>query len=293
MATIAILIVCFTACKPVNGEEVDPASTSGSGDLTNVDETTASFEMQTTKEPESATEAATTGTVSLETTQSTTAAPTLPVQPKKPEAIPEIVAYYNTAANKVKTEKPGYRCLEATLIRDVSCSNRLLNRLAPTIIGMFLSEELQEEAVVTKGASHSNFPVEKQNWSSRLEPQAVQSATCIEKGETYEIEIWMKPEALPEPPKDRTTTRHGKLMNVLEYHEIFDEIEKFSFLLKIESFQPTYRGSYVKCTVDKASGMPITATYYFSTDVVVVAKVAGLNIDASANFVLIQEFHIN
>ncbi|MEI6578833.1 MAG: hypothetical protein WCN92_05145, partial [Eubacteriales bacterium] len=79
-------------------------------------------------------------------------------------------------------------------------------------------------------------------------------------------------------------TNHGQALNVLSASDISVQTDKFKAIVKVQEFAPTYTGSYIKCTVDKATGNLKTATYYLNTQASVKAKLGFSVLDASVPF---------
>jgi hypothetical protein len=256
----------------------DPAATTLATETTTADATAVSGAVSTTAAPES----------NLKPGETTIAATKKPVVPaaastkaaaKAPSTKAEIVAYFNAAANKVKTDKPGMSWKDHTIIYkdQVQCESRMLNSIAPSVIGMFEStySGWSEHDPAAKGGSHNEFPVSGKDWASKLDANAVSSATCKDNGSTYSIRINMKDETMSQLPADPTTTAHGKVMRVFSRQEIADGIASAK-VINVPSFGADYAGSYIDCTVDKATGRVKSATYF--TKFVMKLDVATLGI---------------
>jgi hypothetical protein len=124
---------------------------------------------------------------------------------------------------------------------------------------------------VAKG-SNGDLPVQHQNYGSKLVPSSLKSASCIDNGSYYTITLNFKDEKLSALPTDPTKTNHGQALNVLSASDISVQTDKFKTFVTIQEFAPTYSGSYINCTIDKATGHLKTATYYLNTIATVKAK---------------------
>lgn len=263
------------------------ATTAGTvEDDTTVDSTVGTTNAVTTDAATTALDETTAADATTVAGETTTAA-----EKKAPATKEEIVAYFNTAANAVKTDKPGYSKTTDNVIGDITSSNSLIESLAGKVVPMFPTEGDPE--TVAKGASHNNFPVKGKSWSSKLEASSVKSATCKESGKFYEIEIKLVDEKLNDLPSDPGATKHGKAMTVLAAPEVYEQTDKIpSFLVKIQSFKPSYTGSYIKCKINAETGKMVSATYYFATVASVDAKVVGGSLTATVPFAIKETFTI-
>lgn len=183
--------------------------------------------------------------------------------------IPEIVAYYNTAANKVKRDKPGYKLTTTNSVGIIDSNKAAIEILSKTVIKI---ADIGPATITVPKGSNGDFPVKGQNYGSRLELGALKSAVCIDKGSTYEITLNFKDEKLKSLPADPAQTNHGKAMNVMTAGEFSQQTNKFKEIVKVQEFAPTYSGSYIKCSIEKSTGNLKTATYYLNTIAVVKAK---------------------
>jgi hypothetical protein len=273
-------LVTITACSGDNGNTtaVDAIATAQVNETTNKNNdtvTSISADEKTT-----------------DTVTSTTEGSSEVNKPTKPSTKPEIVAYFNASANKVKTDKPGYDLITTNIIGNITSSSSVIESLASRIVPMFPQDPVAGQGA-KKGESHSNFPVKGESWASKLSASSVSQAQCIEKGKYYEIKISLAEEALSDLPKNPTATRHGSVMNVLSANEIYEQTNKFKFIANVKSFAPTYTGSYISCIIDKDTGNMKSAVYYCSTVATIRAKpVIGSAITARVPFAIKEEYSI-
>lgn len=183
-------------------------------------------------------------TSTTEHIEAITAAPT-------PQTVAEIVAFYNQAANRVKTSRPGYSFTARTTIDDSRIEVPWAFRsIAPGIIR--LTQNIwgawSEPEVVAPGADHNAFFAEGQSWSSRLQPGWVQSATLQQVGQEYHIRIAMRDEQVSVLPQDGTSTRHGQVMAVFTQADVMDGVENLPGI-DVLAWDALYSGSYLQARV--------------------------------------------
>jgi hypothetical protein len=285
--SLLLLVALFAACGDKKPEET---TTKVTGETTTEEQTLdVDATEATTEAPEETTEDTTTdldATTDPDATagaEATTVAVTTTATPKKPGTKAEILTYFNTIANRVKTEKPGFVWKDRTIIDDkkISSPNAFINTISPPIINMAKGvwSNWSDDRVVKKGDNHDgDFPVGGQSWSSRLKPEWVKSATCTESGNTYHIHIVLNDERVPELPEDPLTTIHGQVIKAFAKGEIADGASSVG--VNIEKFDALYSGSYIDCTVDKNTGNFKSATYYVSCIATLKAKL-GFTVEAT------------
>ena len=285
-----VLTLCSCGKKPVDENTTLPTEAVVPG---------TTDEAETSALPEATTGEVTTGelttvesTVPEQTTAEVTDSAETTAAAAIPTGIPAIVEYFNTASNAVKADKPGYTVTNSHKIGKITSGSGFIEKVAGWIVPMFDADP--EVTKVAKGESHSSYPVKGQSWSSKLEPAAVKSATCVENGENYVIEIKLKPETLSDLPKDPSKTNHGKVMSVLTADEVYTETDKFKSMAKVESFAPTFSNSYVKCTVNKTTGKVVSSEYHFNTNAKIKASVKLFGeLTCNVPFEIIDKYVIN
>lgn len=197
---------------------------------------------------------------------------------KNLSTVQQIVAYFNTAANQVKTGKPALAA-KATL------------RVRENITGTSEAENTSQS--YPKGANLNDvFPVAGQSWSSRLEAKGVKSAVCSQKDGKYYITIHMNDEKNPKP----VTSNHGKAFTCFDTEELMDMATQAGdaeaqAMLKNMSFTTNYSGCKIACVVDAKTGEMLSAKYY--TDVTMkisVSKLSVFPISMTVNVATTQDF---
>ena len=160
--------------------DVTTAETGTSEDISNTEPTSTeitSAEVSTTKPAENSS-----------VVTATTETPATTEANKKPGTKAEILAYINTAMQKLRGDKPGYTFTDRMIIDEtkVSSENGFINTVAPTIIGMAKSAwaNWSDPVVTAKGADHSKVPPK-----TDLQDNWIKSATCTESGANYVIRV--------------------------------------------------------------------------------------------------------
>ncbi len=234
--------------------------------------------------PESETTTATVIAIPGETTEKTSAGEaasilTAPASAlnaeKKPSTISDIVNCFNSAADKIKNEKPGY---EFTVTPKTDKNKIIISENVPfrnfitRFIVSAINKSSKDTARVAYGTNHNDYPVKGQVWASKLEPGALSKATCTDIGGYYEIEMLFREEKLASLPDKSEATTHGKAFTLLLNQEFLQAFGGFDITLpgisvKVSNmkFEPVYRNSYITCKIDKYSGSMITAIYYLNT----------------------------
>ena len=184
---------------------------------------------------------------------------------KKPSTTAEIVEYFNTAVNGVKTG--------AKSVKQHSIVNYLA---APTKIGdglsciykmlggdSWLDKTLQSnstgEATYTGADIKKNYPVENESWASKLTAADVKSATCTEANGVYTIKIVTKDDA------KTTSVKHGqghnpKVFSVVLPGTINENIPGVAKGITGD-VSMNYPSGSATITVDVATGHVLTAVY--------------------------------
>lgn len=175
-----------------------------------------------------------------------------------PQSISQIVAYFNTAADKVKTDRPEASVSTSVSIPDdgVQTSDELLARIFPLFrdqMSLGTSRSGERGSDLTDVA-----PVAGQSWGSRLERSAVEWATCTVNGEEFKIVIRMRPEENPAP----LTSAHGKAFEIHDKQAILDEINaKGADFIHVDDYTTAYEGCYIYASINGVTGEMMSVTY--------------------------------
>ena len=181
--------------------------------------------------------------------------PTTPVtqaqQESQPKTVAEIVAYYNKAANKIKTDKPGYSKVNVKKQFPGTKANMGVFPIPSALLNAVLGEET---TTVKKGQSSNDiFPAAGFSWASKLTAQYVKNATCTKSGSSYKITL--KDETNPQVGKGG----FGSCMSVIDKDGAQQMI---GGIATIKSITMQYHDGYIMATVDIATGRITYAELY-------------------------------
>ena len=259
-----VLCLSFAACGGKDEPEVttDPATeVTEDVNATVADETTAADVEETTADAEETTVADETTAADAEETTATAA--------KKPETTAEIVEYFNTAVNKVKTNAKSVQ--QKNVTNYLNTSKKVVVPSALTFIyekilggdkwldGMLRDQSTGAATFTSKADIQAKFPVEGMTWASKLTAADVKSATCTESNGVYTITIVTKPDA------KSSTIKYGeghtpKALNAVPPSVINDNIPKAAQGITGTATMDYPYGKVV-ITVDAATGNVKTADY--------------------------------
>ena len=247
-----------------------PEVTTAQGETTTLEETTA--EGETTQVGE--TTSATTGTA-------------------MPSTAAEIVAYYNTAANKVKPQaKSIVQNYEKNRpIGDVEVgNNKTLTSIGTRLVNANMGDIKDKKGVVSTSQAdkNANFPVEGQAWTSKLTPAMVDSAKCVEGNGQYIITIILKDEPAPNPSAGKGYA--GNAFSVISKEKIVDGAGSAMTLARIQedSIKIIYTDCKIVAKIDPATGNMVYANY----DMPLRLYITALGIDVSVGFAVEKDFTI-
>lgn len=181
----------------------------------------------------------------------------------------DIVAYFNTAINKVKPnakqitlnkeENKEAGGIEGNL---PSSLTSLANSLISSNMGEKDLSKLDPGAVnaTTVDQKNAMFPVENENWSSKLTADDVDNASVVDNGSTYEITINVK----ADDPSESTAHgqgHNGKVFSVIMPSIVTDNAGAAASMIK--EVKTGHKDGKVVVTVDKATGNVTHANYFF------------------------------
>lgn len=181
-----------------------------------------------------------------------------------PKTKAEIINYFNTNMNKVKTGAKKITCNHSKVSLNGSCTlpsslNTILKLLggADSFIGGQLEKNSQTEPVVL--TDKKMFPVENETWSSKLTAADVKNATCTEKNGKYVISITTVADGKTD------SVKHGqghapKAFSVILPSVVNDNIPGVATGI-IGTATMSYPSSTVKVTIDPATGHVLKADY--------------------------------
>lgn len=183
------------------------------------------------------------------------------------EAVPtekaDIIALYNSAANRVKTEaKKVTRNFKNTRY-DTSKSvlPSALVSMANPMIEKYVKDDTDPVDYLTKEDIIENYPAPKQTYSSKLTSADVTQAICQDNGTEYIITL-----KLASCKNPTAGVKVGAACHIMDVTSI-----KASDSSMIRKFDAIYEGCVIKCKIDKATNRITWANFYtpFTIDAVI------------------------
>ena len=243
--TLVISLLLASGCgkqpEPQQNEEVNSseAESAQQADVTVTAEPSSKAENETEADDEA-------------TENSTEEASTEEVSESAPQTTQEIVAYFNTAANKIKTSasKVTKNYEKRRIDKDKTEIPGALEDFADTMVTKLMGDDTEPIVLDTREEIMKDFLVPEQSYVSILEPEWVEKASCVDNGDTYYIHLKLKPHKNP-----TSGVGVGAVCDVIETVEI---TSKLPFA---EEFSTSYYDCEINCTIEKDSGNMIYARY--------------------------------
>ena len=252
----AIMLVSFAACGSNNNEEetTEPEITTAAPVDAEGEEATEADEAIDSEEETEADEEAPEAEEVTETDEDATEAEkeeatkkeNKPAKEEKPAdtakdpakwSKAEIIDYCTIALDRVKSEKAGYTKNGHMVVKgDVK-------GLPSWLVSIFTKDET---TTMAKGDDNSNdFPAAGYEWSCKLRPQDVESATIKVNGTTYEIMIKLGTE---KNPATGTASSYGRAVSVI------DASDAAGMVPGLKSVDMTYHDGYIHAKIDSKTG---------------------------------------
>ncbi|MCQ2462514.1 MAG: hypothetical protein MJ177_03800 [Clostridia bacterium] len=188
----------------------------------------------------------------------------------------EIIEYFNTASNKVKTEATKV----TRVYEDLKAQNEYLvvpdslKAIGEFAMNTFLKRT--DEPVEYNGAAEikDNYPVRTQDYVSKITPDLVASATVTDNGDTYEITLtFINDETNINPVFG---VGYGTAFNLMLEEQVVLDYPGLS----ISNIKIQYHDGIIKATVDKATGRVVESTYTMPMILGLTAKILFSELDA-------------
>ena len=206
----------------------------------------------------------------------------------------DILAYFNTAINKVKPNAK-----QITLNSEVNrTAGGISGNLPGTLTSMadgLIADNMGPKDLssldpglvnaTTTDQKNAMFPVENESWSSKLTADDISSATYTEADGKYTITILVKEDA-PSTDTAHGTGHNGKVFSVIMPSIVTDNAGPAASLIK--DVKTGHKDGKIVVTVDKATGNVEAATYYF----VWTLSLKALGMEVSIPFGLEKNFTI-
>lgn len=212
------------------------------------------------------------------TEQTTTVEDTSPVQIEMSTS--DILRIYTQAANKVKTELPGFkRVADKNLVevRTDSGRSEVIKSIMDGIMGDILADGSSvfesPMAIIPKGNSSgvkTYFPIFGESYGCGISgTDIISAAQCVKTGDTYELTIYFHDISNPEP----ASGEFGRIMSPVRKSAIEDAAAKHAATpgRDILSFETNYTNSYLKCKVEISSGRMLSLEQNMTINIAVKA----------------------
>lgn len=195
----------------------------------------------------------------------------------------EVLAYFNTLVNSVKTKTPAVSYKQELKVDDKSLTvtkpggqeDKNLKSFADSLPGLkslILTDIQKKSGSVAYGNENNEvFFVKGESWSSALTTEDISSAVMNEVGDKYYITITF--DDIPE--ESRATL--AKAFELRDKATLLNspELAKISEYLEVKDYAAMYKGSVISATVDRLTDTLLSVAYSKTSDVKVSAK--GLN----------------
>lgn len=190
-------------------------------------------------------------------------------------SIEDIVKLYNTSVNRVKSEA---KSLTRNYKKLSSIDNYLqlpsaIEGIGKTAIDTFVKGENEPQTWTKKEDIKIIFPVGKEDYSSHLTADMVESATCKDNGNTYQIDIKLYNDKLTSPAKGKGYAGVFNTVTASTFEEISIPTVTFH-TVKVNGIN-----GRISCTIDKATGRVIKANYKNADILYLGVKVAFADFD--------------
>ena len=206
----------------------------------------------------------------------------------------DILAYFNTAINKVKPNAK-----QITLNSEVnSTAGGISGNLPGTLTSMadgLIADNMGPKDLssldpglvnaTTTDQKNAMFPVENESWSSKLTADDISSATYTEADGKYTITILVKEDA-PSTDTAHGSGHNGKVFSVIMPSIVTDNAGPAASLIK--DVKTGHKDGKIVVTVDKETGNVETAPYSFAWTL----SLRALGMEVSIPFGLEKNFTI-
>lgn len=184
----------------------------------------------------------------------------------KPSTKAEIISYFNTASNKVKTSSKSITRDKEENYEAQPINLGSLGLLQSTVSGLIndnmgVDEEKSGVTATTAADKNNIYPVENETWSSKLTEADVKSATCTESNGVYTITLTINEDPLA-AEYAHGTGHHGKAFNIVMPQTIKDNAGAAASLLS--SLKVGYQNGKIEVKVDAKTGNITSATYDYT-----------------------------
>lgn len=260
-----------TDVQPVNGDEpsydaMPTDAPTDSGVDTSFDETPVDS-SDIASDTDSSDISANTPAVSQNDTKTDTAKPSdKKNESKSPSTKEEIVKYFNASVNNIK---PHAKAI--TIVNDESYQSGSINlaslgafeSMVNKLINSFMGPNKEKTGltITSQADKVKYYPVEKENWASKLTAADLKDAKCTEKDGVYTIVLHLLDDELSDNPANGTG-HHPKAFSVVKAGDINENAGPAKSLLS--GLKTGYKNGEIICTIDAKTGNMLTARYDYT-----------------------------
>ncbi len=211
---------------------------------------------------------------------------------KKPSTPAEILNYFNTAANKIKTSAKGgtynYEKNSQAGTFTLGGPFKMFSSAIDGLVEKNMGEVSEHKNLKMSKADLKKYvPVENESWTSKLTTANISSATLAEKNGNYVVTIKVKADADSTAPA-HGAGNHGRAFSIVQVSTILDNAGPVKSLLE-GNVKIGYRDGRITATIDPKTGNITHLNYYYVW--ILDVTVGGTNVNAP--FGIESDFTIN
>lgn len=193
----------------------------------------------------------------------------------------ELVDFFNTAANKIKTEASKVtKNYEKRKTGEIVVP-KSLQSTAEKLLASAMKDDTDPIVYTGSEEISAEFPVPEQSYVSRLSADTVEKSSFTEKEDYYEIYFKLKDEKSPRAGKGVDA-----VCDVIEAHEVAQKAPSF-----VKELSTYYYDCEIKAKIDKESGRITHITYSTPVTLSVTVEMFGTH-DATVNFTFIKDYTV-
>ncbi len=284
MAILVLLVSLLCACKKddtkTNADTTGEAQTSAAGDV--VDDTTVLPEDSTAQEGETNETQSTDPAKPGETSAQVTAAPS---KNAKDWTKAEIIAYFNTGANRVKYQAKSVTRNYTETKNDAGKTElpKAIDAIGKSAMKTFMKRDDKALVMTSKEDIKTVFPVGGKDWVSKLTPADVKGAKVEDKGGEYQITLTFGTEVNPSGEKG-----YAAAFGVLTA-----DVVNFDYPgLSLTDQKFTYYNGTIVARFSKSTGNLVYAHYDYPVIIELTAHLLGSNTRVKVGMTTINDFTI-
>lgn len=193
----------------------------------------------------------------------------------------EIIAYYNEAANKVKTNATQVTRNWEDLHSDDEYLEvpSALEAIGKTLMNTFLKKDETPIVWNTKDDIIANFPVKGQQFGSNATEADLTEATCTDDGTYYNITLKFK------DCTDPQGTGCDAAFNIMKADDVYSAAKV------VQNFSVDYHDAVIECKIEKATGNLVWSKHTLPMIMHVTAKVI-VSLDAQVGMTFIDDYSV-